>query len=122
MATGKWDNWAQQTYDVFKSVMLRPRFSFELVKEARIENNFRAFFLREPVSGDIFVCRILAMSRKSEVSVLETPSIGDPFGMHPHKFKFRVAFPKDSSPPMRREALKCVKKMQHKQIFDAMMQ
>lgn len=112
----QWDNWAQQTYDVFKAVLLRPRFGLTLSKEAILSKGKVAYFRSR--SGDIIACavfsgRLFASVRAFEVSDLEDPSACG-------RFSFQTMFYKANSNSMRKDALKLAKKISQKEIYDVM--
>jgi len=113
----EWDNWAQQTYDVFKSVLMRPRFGLTLIKEDDLQKRKIAYFHYKELDSFIS-CTVVSGKISSFVSVIECINLDSNFSVG--KFKFQTHFSKSRSPRMRQEALKLAKKISQKGIYDVM--
>jgi len=113
----QWDNWAQQTYDVFKAVLSRPRFELTLAKEGIMPSGNKIAYFRAK-TGDLIACLIIPGRFHSSVSAFEVSNL-DSFRRQ-GKFKFQTCFGKAACSSMRKEALKLAKKISQKEVYDVM--
>jgi hypothetical protein len=115
---GVWDGWAEQTYRVFKSVILRPRFRMKIIEE-QFTGKAKSFNVVDTNTNDHFTCTVWSDKLRSVVMVCTGDKMFNrmSFGVKPF---FVDSFRKKFSRVMRKSALNCGKKMVNKLSYDVM--
>jgi hypothetical protein len=106
------DAWTKQTYDVFVSVLKRPRFSITILsEESKMSFNKQNFIVKFMHGSTTYILSILENQGGSGVSCRSDDGV----------FKFKAGFSSKKSPSMRRTAIVMMKKIEHKEAYDVMM-